>query len=287
MISARRKRHNGLFLDPIVDDLGYKISSTTTIPCHVNGLRGIYNMGATCFMSVILQSFIVNPILKRHYLNDGHSPTSCPITDCLSCCMDELFHNFYCTDTLTSYAASNILAASWSMQEAAFSGLVSNEEQDAHEYFQFLVEALHKTAKNILPSTEGDDRTECQKSKSAADCDCIVHRTFYGKSQSVVTCQKCFNETSSVEPFLDLSLGLDAVVKKSSNGIKRDGNGDVTARRSKPVTLERCLDEEYKLPERCEYTCRRCESRQDARKQLSIRRLPNILCIQLKASKQS
>jgi len=89
-----------------------------------------------------------------------------------------------------------------------------------------------------------------------------------------VTCQHCGGMTTSVEPFLDLSLGLDSISKK--RGTK---NG---AKKPQSLTLQRCLDEEYMEPERCEYTCNKCESPQDARKQLSIKRLPNVLCIQFK-----
>lgn len=35
-------------------------------------LRGFYNMGATCFMSVIFQSLIHNPLIRNFYLSGGH-----------------------------------------------------------------------------------------------------------------------------------------------------------------------------------------------------------------------
>jgi ubiquitin carboxyl-terminal hydrolase 22/27/51 len=49
------------------------------------------------------------------------------------------------------------------------------------------------------------------------------------------------------------------------------------------LSVQKCLDEEYKNPERCEYTCHACGT-QEAKKQLSIKSLPNVLCIQLKVS---
>jgi len=51
------------------------------------------------------------------------------------------------------------------------------------------------------------------------------------------------------------------------------------------LSVQKCLDEEYKNPERCEYTCHECGT-QEAKKQLSIKSLPNVLCIQLKRFKQ-
>lgn len=280
-LTDRKRKHDELFTDSIKEDPKYISSNTTAAPCRANGLRGIYNMGATCFMSVILQSFVHNPLLRNYFLSDGHQTSGCEQDHCLNCCMDDLFQSFYAEDVTAGYSAADILATSWQAQEAAFAGLVGNEEQDAHEYFQFLVEALHKTAKVSRPFSLDVDSTR-PSPKAGINCDCIVHQTFYGKSQSTLTCQNCNNVTTSVEPFLDLSLGLDAIVKKRGASGGRGGKGGKGASRPSTLTLERCLDDEYKRPEKCEYTCHNCDSPQDARKQLSIKRLPNVLCIQFK-----
>ena len=116
-------------------------------------------------------------------------------------------------------------------------------------------------------------------STDSEDCDCVIHKTFYGKLQSNVTCQNCGGVTTAVEPFLDLSLGLESISKKNTT---KSGQ-----KRPSVLTLQRCLTEEYMRPERCEYTCHKCNGPQDARKQLSIKRLPNVLCIQFKVPKLS
>ena len=103
-------------------------------------------------------------------------------------------------------------------------------------------------------------------------CSCIVHQTFYGKLQSTIECLSpgCKDVNTSIESFLDLSLGLETFSKKKNL-------------KGTPLSLQKCLDEEYKNWENCDYNCRKCDSR-DARKQLSIKSLPNVLCIQLKVS---
>lgn len=56
--------------------------------------RGIHNLGATCFLSVILQSFIHNPLLRNFFLADRHNADLCnggTHDPCLACEMDKMF----------------------------------------------------------------------------------------------------------------------------------------------------------------------------------------------------
>lgn len=224
-------------------------------------------------MSVILQSFLHNPLLRNFYLSDGHQTADCQKTNCLSCGMDDLFQEFYAQDKVDAFAASNLLSCSWSARQGAFADLAGYDEQDAHEYFQFLVEELHQANKeNGQPCT---DRKVTLHEDGLWPCNCIIHQTFHGKLQSTVTCEQCQSMTTSVEPFLDLSLGLDHAPRKRTLP-----NGKTV---TMPLTLQRCLKAEYMRSERCEYSCQNCGSGpQKARKQLSIKRLPNVLCFQFK-----
>ena len=240
----------------------------------------MYNMGATCFMSVILQSFIHNPLLRNFYLGDGHQSGNCTQEECLNCGMDELFQDFYAQDTTTAYAASNLLSVSWQAQQKAYSKLLGDDENDAHEYFQFLTEELHQTSNKFWSSSSGLSGAVGQTEVSFP-CSCIVHQTFYGSLQSSVTCQHCGAITTSIQPFLDLSLGLANIVKKRAGRLGKGGQKVIH-----PLTLQKCLDTEYLQPEQCDYSCHSCDSTENkGRKQSAIKRLPNVLCIQFKVSK--
>jgi hypothetical protein len=55
------------------------------------GRRGLLNLGQTCFLNVILQSFIHNPLLRNYFLSDRHNSRLCKHSDCTCCEMDNLF----------------------------------------------------------------------------------------------------------------------------------------------------------------------------------------------------
>ncbi|RDW73872.1 hypothetical protein BP5796_07314 [Coleophoma crateriformis] len=264
--STRKRKHEELFTGTDKEDPNIA-TNTTEASCRASGVRGIYNMGATCYMNVILQSFVHNPLLRNFYLSDGHQGSDCSYKNCMSCAMDDMFQNFYAEETTTGYSASNILASFWLSKRKAYEELASNKEQDAHEFFQFLTEELHEINGAGRPSSvEDSPASKRTKNGTEQGCNCIVHQTFYGKLQSTITCQSCGDVNTSVQSFLDLSLGLELLSKK------KNVKGGLT--KGAPLTLQKCLDEEYIRPEKCEYSCHNCDT-QEAKKQLSIKRLPN------------
>ncbi|KAM0667826.1 hypothetical protein ACQRIU_003691 [Beauveria bassiana] len=142
--SGRKRKHDELFTDSIKDDPRYISSNTTLASCRADGLRGIYNAGATCYQNVVLQSFLHNPLLRNFYLSDGHQSNECNVPHCLSCAMDDMFQDFYALENTNGYTAANILSGFWISEKKAFENLVTTKEQDAHEFFQFLAEDLHE-----------------------------------------------------------------------------------------------------------------------------------------------
>lgn len=233
-----------------------------TPPCRANGLRGIYNAGATCYQNVILQSFLHNPLLRNFYLRDGHA--NCSKQHCLSCAMDDIFQDFYAVENTNGYTAANVLSGFWISEKKAFENLVTTKEQDAHEFFQFLAEELHER--------NGDGKRP--ETGSEHSCQCVIHQIFYGKMLTTTVCQKCHGATDTVQSFLDLSLGLETLSQKRKKG-------DM-----KPLTLSECLDAEYIKSDKCEYRCQGCKSSQQARRHTSVKCLPNVLAIHLKVGRR-
>jgi ubiquitin carboxyl-terminal hydrolase 22/27/51 len=133
------------------------------------------------------------------------------------------------------------------------------EQQDAHEYMHFMLNALH--------TTNGGT------SSSQTQCKCFIHEVFYGELQSSITCDHCKSSNVSIEPFLDLSLDIPSEGKKKK--------GDETTNPEDRLRLEQCLDRFIK-GENLTYGCRKCETQRTGDKQFTILKLPPVLCVHLK-----
>jgi ubiquitin carboxyl-terminal hydrolase 22/27/51 len=46
-----------------------KGSKLYVVPAHLLGLRGLNNLGSTCFMNSILQCFLHNPLIRNYFLS--------------------------------------------------------------------------------------------------------------------------------------------------------------------------------------------------------------------------
>nr|KAJ3422161.1 hypothetical protein HK105_000907 [Polyrhizophydium stewartii] len=282
------------------------IRSNSTLQ-RCSGLRGLRNMGSTCFMNTILQTFIHNPLLRAHFLSDRHDRLMCTQKDspCLACEMDDLFRQFYNGQT-SPYGPTSFLYAMWMSQKH----LAGYQQQDAHEFFISVLNEIHnnctgraQTANDVL-----------------SPCKCIIHQVFGGVLQSDVTCLKCGNVTTAWDPILDISLDIKPTSKLPKKPARKLAGAaaasaaaaqaaavaaalasglpppppppwnaayspDDDPKSNEPYSLVECL-EGFTLPEKLgpnQYTCASCGNTfQEATKQLSMKRLPPVLAIQLK-----
>jgi ubiquitin carboxyl-terminal hydrolase 22/27/51 len=167
------------------------------VPC--GGRRGILNLGATCYLSVILQCFLHNPLLRNFFLSDKHNTKLCGKQNCMCCELDQLFTDVYSADSSLSAESPaetgsplgpvTLLRTTWenSVDVAGYA------QHDAHEIFIALLNQLH------LGSAE---------STNGNSCACVVHQVFAGQLQSDVKCGKCDHVNPTVDPMLDISLEL-------------------------------------------------------------------------------
>ncbi|KAJ3540483.1 hypothetical protein NM688_g6220 [Phlebia brevispora] len=245
---SKRKREPYKPWNPSAKD-NNALQGAIELPCQ--GRRGLFNLGQTCFLNAILQSFVANPLLRNYFLSDKHNEKGCKFKDCTCCEMDRLFTEVYSGNT-APFGPTSFLTTTW----RASSELSGYAQQDAHEFFISALNQIHATTKG----------------STKLDCICIVHTTFDGLLQSDVKCEKCGTVTSTPDPMLDISLEIES--KGESAG--------------QEVTLMSCL-RRYTKPEKLgvnDYTCSKC-GRASASKRLSIRRLPPVLSFQFKRFEHS
>ncbi|GAO46557.1 hypothetical protein G7K_0787-t1 [Saitoella complicata NRRL Y-17804] len=242
--------------EPTSEELA-KIKENTKPPaCQASGLRGIQNLGATCFMSVVLQSLIHNPLIRNYFLSERHSKRMCGRTHCVCCAMDAIVSEFFssATEDIQSFGPSSFLATMWQSSTE----LAGYAQHDAHEFLVTLLNQIHL-------------HTPTHTNKG--HCHCIVHQTFGGVLNNQITCGNCGNVSVARDPMMDLSLSI------ASNGVPTiDGEG---------VTLRDCL-ERFMGNEKlgAEHRCEKCGA-QESTKQMSIKKLPPVLGVQLKRFEHS
>lgn len=148
--------------------------------------------------------------------------------------------------------------------------LAGYRQQDAHEYFQFLLHQLHTT--------------NCDREQVDSDrCQCTFHRAFHGRLQSKVTCERCQNVSVAEDPILDLSVDLQAREKAPEvTNPRAESRTDGQA-----INLMGCL-RTFTSCEKLQPGTYHCTSSvcggvsQEASKELGIKTLAPVLCMQLK-----
>ncbi|KAG7816253.1 hypothetical protein KL928_004809 [Ogataea angusta] len=162
-----------------------QIVAGSRAPCFraSTGLKGFVNMGSTCFMSSVLQTLIHNPFIRDYFLAGSHSDCGKMGAECLSCSVADIFQDFYSSPSAAGYGPVSLLTAAWKVKRS----LAGYSEQDAHEFWQFLLHQLHKN--DTKKSSSYKEHTPVpgdHQSPAHGSCNCIIHRTFAGELQSSI-----------------------------------------------------------------------------------------------------
>lgn len=214
------------------------------------GLRGLFNLGSTCFMNCIIQVLIHTPVLRDYFLADRHN---CKLkSNCVVCEISNIFQEFYSGKT-TPISLHDLLVLIWKNA----SHLAGYKQQDAHEFFIATLNLLHSHFRDC--------------SKSHADpCNCIVDEIFTGELRSDLVCVTCGNVSPTFEPFKDLSLDLSF-----------DTGGQLKS-------LNHCLERFTRLEHLgVKLTCSKCNAEREFTKEMSIETLPIIASFHLKRFEQT
>ncbi|VVC25104.1 Hypothetical protein CINCED_3A014822 [Cinara cedri] len=243
-----------------LDDL-LKVSKTQIT--GGDGLRGLLNLGNTCYMNSILQCLSSTEDLVKYFIN----------------VYNEFINHESRTKGLVARELSNVIKNLWTTSDRSFlchkfketigefkDMFKHYDQQDSHEFLTILLDWLHDDLNEPV-----DNRIILGASKETGEEDwghwtktnnSIIQQLFYGQQKSTVSCDTCFEKSITFEPFSSLSLPLPS-----------EGNR---------CTLADCLQLYLNGESICGWHCPKCKCSRDATKKLDIMRLPPYLIIHLK-----
>ncbi|CAI2161553.1 2980_t:CDS:1 [Funneliformis geosporum] len=221
--------------------------NSSPFPC--SGLRGLLNMGATCFMNAVLQTFMHNPIIKNYFMTDKHNMKICGTSGCMCCEIDNLFQEFHSGEK-KPYPPCSFLQSMWLSSKH----LAGYSEQDAHEFYLAAIDKMH-----------GDSHETKHQGLNAniQNCGCIMHKTFGGCFQYRRKCSQCGMFSDREEHMVDWQLHLRGLVtnQKKKNGSKASQESNVNEMDVDKNSLEDCLDRYCEKEQLPEYKCEDCVTR--------------------------
>ncbi|XP_009796000.1 ubiquitin carboxyl-terminal hydrolase 2 [Nicotiana sylvestris] len=156
-------------------------------------VRGLVNLGNTCFFNSIMQNLLAMNRLRDYFLKfDGFAG---PITAALKKLFSETSNEGALKRTVNPKAFFGSICA----KAPQFRGY---QQQDSHELLRCLLDRLCTeeliARKQIKSSQDGG--------KSLSACPTFVDNIFGGRLSSTVSCLECGHTSVVHEPFLDLSL---------------------------------------------------------------------------------
>ncbi|NWZ85182.1 UBP42 hydrolase, partial [Poecile atricapillus] len=175
---------------------------------------GLYNLGSTCYLNVILQCLTYTAPLANYLLSRQHSRVCCQQGFCMMCVMEAHIRK-------ALYSSATAIRPRAIIRDLKFIGEFKPDiPGDAYEFLRCAVSAMQAACLG-----------ECSESDVPSDETTIIHQIFGGLLRSRVTCLSCNTVFDFYKIFLDILLKIkgasslstaleDFVAPKEMNGRK-------------------------------------------------------------------
>ncbi|KAI8082314.1 hypothetical protein BDF21DRAFT_338336 [Thamnidium elegans] len=209
---------------------------------------GFVNGQNTCFLNSVLECLTYTAPLAQYLLQAEHKK-NCRLSGYCALCAMEL-HVRRCLKDSKSYAPGAAILPSYftSNLKAISKTLRLGRQEDAHEFYMFLLSAFQKSA------TAGLGKLPLNVEQTT-----LIHQIFGGKLRSQVKCRNCKAVSDNFEGCLDLSVDLN-----NAN------------------SLYKTFDNFIRIDEVEGYKCDKCKKLVTASKQMTINKTPMMLTVHLK-----
>jgi len=257
------------------------------------GLRGLNNLGNTCFMNCVLQSLCHNPLIRNYFLGmirpkkapssssvvvdgDDGGGDSAGSTKTIHFELQRLMREIY-SGSSQPFSPHSFLYSMWNLA----GHMAGYQQQDAHEFLMAILDAVSSndglsaedaTMLRVAPSMfynsmhKDGVRGILRDGFTHKSPTNIIDLTFRGVFQSDLICSSCGHTSTTYDPFLDISLQL-----KTSDMEELTTLSDCLHRYTREENLGRDV-----------YFCETCKAKRASTKQLTVRLLPQVLCLHLK-----
>ena len=242
-------------------------------PIEPNGLVGLENVGATCYMNSTLQCFSNVKSLRNYFFKHKSKIKGKKLSSALLQVFENLWEN-----SNISYFAPNKFKHVISEMNSLFEGVQAN---DAKDLILFILENVHNELNEINHNIE-DNKQEmnCLDYNSVfksfqiffeKNYNSVISNLFYGMNNSMMTCCNCNRTIHNVQCFNILIFPLEEVRKYKGY----DQN---------VVNIYDCFD--YNQKQDCmmgenKISCNLCHSFSNSINQTKIIISPNVLIINL------
>ena len=99
------------------EDDKFVLPNANLLSCQAGAPRGMFNLGQTCYMSVILQAMIHNPFMRNFFLASRHDTSGCAVDNCIACALTLSFADVLASEKTEGHGPCDLLSRSWKNRE--------------------------------------------------------------------------------------------------------------------------------------------------------------------------